>query len=916
MLPEPMPGETMTLSPGTRLGQYEVRHQIGAGGMGEVYRALDTKLERDVALKVLPADVAADPERLARFRREAQVLASLNHPHIAAIYGVEESDGVHALVLELVEGPTLAECIAHGSLSLVGKTEWSGWARGLSIDETLPIARQLAEALEAAHDLGVVHRDLKPSNIKVMADGTVKILDFGLAKALSTDPEFERAEDADSSSPTITAMGTRAGMILGTAAYMSPEQARGARVDRRTDIWAFGAVLFEMLTGKQLFAGQTITDTLAAVLRAEIGWQALPLPTPPGIRKLLRHCLEKDAKRRLPHIGAARLELDDALAATADALPGAGEQPPWRRAMPWTVAAVAVVIAGVLTWTLMRAPAPDERVTRLSVAVPPDTTLSPPTSANVALSPDGSRLAFATGDGESAQLYLREMNELEATLVEGSEGAADPFFSLDGQWIGFFAGGQVQKVPTDGGSPITVVEVTDQFSFAPAWGPDDTIIYTPTYSSGLHRVSANGGEPEVLTTPDGDTGEFGHWFPHLLPDGDTVLFTVYASPVENSRTDALSLTTGEQRMILEAATFVRYVPTGHLIYPAPTNSLMAVPFDLTTLEVTGTAVPVLEDVVFGRNANSQFSFSDDGAFAYVPASTLTADQMLVWTDRDGTVRPVTEERRRYSQPEFSPDEQRLAVRIADARADIWVLELERGTLTKVTFDEGLEDGPLWTPEGDRLLFSAETPAFDLFWTPSDGSGEADVLYQTQYDKLPKSLSSDGSLLAFVESHPETDRDIWILPLKEGGELQPFVRTPFSEGEPVFSPDGNWIAYQSNESGRFEIYVQAYPGPGGKTQLSTDGGVEPRWAEDTQELFYRNGPQMMAVEVETGSELSASAPTVLFEGDYLLEQWTRNYDVTADGQRFVMVADDPDVQEPHIEVVLNWFEELRTRVPVP
>ena len=904
----------MSLTPGSRLGQYEVKHQIGAGGMGEVYRARDTKLERDVALKVLPADVAADPERLARFRREAQVLASLNHPHIAAIYGVEESNGVHALVLELVEGPTLAECIAHGSLSLVGKTEWSGWARGLSIEETLPIARQLAEALEPAHDLGVVHRDLKPSNIKVMVDGTVKILDFGLAKALSTDPELERAEDADSSSPTITAMGKRAGMILGTAAYMSPEQARGARVDRRTDIWAFGVVLFEMLTGKQLFAGQTITDTLAAVLRAEVDWQALPLPTPPGIRKLLRHCLEKDAKRRLPHIGAARLELDDALAATADALPGAGEQPAWRRAMPWTIAAVAVVIASVVTWTLVRTPAPDQRVTRLSVSVPPDTTLSPPTWANVALSPDGSRLAFTTGSGESGRLYLREMDELEATLVEGSEGATGPFFSPDGQWLGFLAGGQILKVPTEGGSPIAVVDTTDQNSYAPAWGPDDTIIYTPTYSSGLHRVSANGGDPEVLTSPDTAAGELGHWYPHLLPDGDTVLFTVYASPLEKSHTDSLSLTTGERRMILEAATFVRYVPTGHLIYPAPTNSLMAVPFDLAALEVTGPATPVLEDVVFGADANSQFSFSDDGAFAYVPASTLAADQMLVWVDRDGTVRPVTEERRRYSGPEFSPDGRRLAVRIADARADIWVLDLERGTLTKVTFDEGLEHSPVWIPEGDRLLFSTETPVYDLFWRPADGSGEADVLYQTQFDKAAKSLSPNGALLAFVESNPDTDSDIWILPLEEGGELQPFVRTPFSEREPVFSPDGNWVAYQSNESGRYEIYVQAYPGPGGKTQLSTDGGVEPRWADEGQELFYRNGGQMMAVDVDIRSELSVGAPMVLFEGDFLFDPVDRNYDVTADGQRFVMVANDPDAQEPHIEVVLNWFEELREKVP--
>ena len=879
----------MSLTPGTWVGQYEVKSQIGGGGMGEVYRAHDTKLNRDVALKVLPAEVANDPDRLARFRREAQVLASLNHPHIAAIYGVEESEGVQALVLELVEGPTLAECIAHGSLALVGRPEWGAWTRGLVVDEALPVARQIAEALEAAHDLGVVHRDLKPANIKVMTDGTVKILDFGLAKALSGDIEIERADSG--SSPTISSLGTRAGIILGTPAYMSPEQARGALVDRRTDIWAFGAVLFEMITGQQAFSGQTLTDTLAAVIRAEMDWRVLPPTTPPGLRKLLRHCLEKDSKRRLPHIGAARLELDDVLAATTDTVE-IEVTPAWRRALPWTITAVAVVIASAVTWTLMRAPAPDQRVTRLSVAVPPDTTLSPTTSANVALSPDGSRLAFTTGDGESARLYLREMDELEATFVEGSEGASGPFFSSDGQWIGFFAGGQLQKAPTDGGSPIVVADTSESGDFGGAWEPDDTIIYSPGYSSGLHRISSSGGEPDVLTSPDSASGELGHWYPHLLPDGDTLLFTVYASPLERIRTDSLSLTTGERRTILDAATFVQYVPTGHLIYPAPTNSLMAVPFDLTTLEVTGPATPVLEDVVFGSDANSQFSFSGDGAFAYVPASTLAAEQMLVWVDRDGTVRPVTEERRRYAQPEFSPDGQRLAVRIEDPRSDIWVLEMERGTLTKVTFNEGLENSPLWTPAGDRLLFASETPVYDLFWRPPDGSGEANVLYPSPYDKHAKSLSPDGSLLAFTETHPETDRDIWILPLEEGGELQPFVRTPFSELEPVFSPDGNWIAYQSNESGRFEIYVQAYPGPGGKQQISTDGGVEPRWAENGTELFYRNGPQMIVVEVETGSELSASAPTVLFEGDFLAEQWTRNYDVTASGSSWSPTTPTP------------------------
>ena len=491
---------------------YEVTAHIAAGGMGEVYRAHDASLSRDVALKVLPAQLAADPERLARFRREAQVLASLNHPNIAAIYGLEEdqSEGVLALVLELVEGPTLSECIAHGSLSM-GKADWNGWQRGLSIDESIQVARQLADALETAHDKGIIHRDLKPTNIKVMSDGAVKVLDFGLAKALSDDNAIERAEDADSSSPTITAMGTQAGVILGTPAYMSPEQARGARLDRRTDIWAFGAVLFEMLSGTQVFAGQTISDTLAAVLRADVDWPSLPAQTPLGVRKLLRLCLEKDAKRRLPHIGSARLELDDVLAATTDETEVA---PPttWRRVLPWAVAGIAIVIAGVLTWNLTR-PEPDQRVTRLSVAIPAESSLSPSTSSNVALSDDGSRLAFTTGQGEGARLYVREMDELEATLVEGSEGASSPFFSPEGQWVAFYAGTQLKKAPLDGGSPITIVDKGDTSAFSGEWGTDDTIVYAQSYASGLFRVSANGGRAGAVD----DTGRGGRRARPLVP---------------------------------------------------------------------------------------------------------------------------------------------------------------------------------------------------------------------------------------------------------------------------------------------------------------------------------------------------------------------------------------------------------------
>ncbi len=883
---------------GRKISHYNVTEKLGAGGMGEVYRATDTKLGRDVALKILPEEFARDAQRMARFSREAQVLASLNHPNIASIYGLEESDGIRCLVLELVEGPTLAERIAAGPLPA---------------EEALNIARQITEALEAAHEKGIIHRDLKPANVKVTPEGTVKVLDFGLAKAL----EDDLSSIDISESPTLSVAATQAGVILGTAAYMSPEQAHGRQADKRADIWAFGVVLYEMLTGRQAFSGESISDTLASVLKLDPDWDALPSDTPQSIRKLLRRCLTRDRKQRLQAIGEARIAIKEYLAdptgsSVVMAAPALPVQPAWQRALPWSIAAVAVVIAGVGLWSAWRAtrPAPGNLV-RFSVTLPPTEQLFTDEGLAIALTPGGTRLVYVAGRSGGTQLFLREMDSFEASPLPGTEGGYNPFFSPDGQWVGFFAGGKLKKVSVEGGSPLVLADARWGHG---SWGADDNIIFTPSYPLGLWRVSAAGGTPEELTTPDVSQHELGHWWPQILPGGKAVLFTSYSTPIEKARIAVLDLETGQKQTLIEGAVFGRYVPTGHLVY-VQTETLMAVPFDLARLQVTGPPVPVLEDVpVDTVNGNSQFSISDDGSLVYIPASVVNTNRLLVWVDRKGTARPVTEARRRYMYPKLSPDGRRLALTIVGDSRDVWVYELARGTLTRLTFGAANEFRPLWTPDGRRLIFVSEQLVFDLYWLPVDGSAPAEPLFTSEYDKHPISLSPDGKILAFVENHPDTRQNIWLLPLEGERRPQPLLRTQFAEMSPAFSPDGRWLAYQSNESGRNEVYVQAYPGPGGKVQVSTGGGTEPVWARNGRELFYRNGDKMMAVQIGIESGFRAGKPRLLFEGSYEHFPPPPGYDITPDGQRFVMVKTPPESAPRQLNVVLNWFEEVRRRVP--
>ncbi len=903
----------MSLTPGTRLGPYEVTALIGIGGMGEVYRARDTKLGRDVALKVLPDLFADDPERLARFQREARVLASLNHPNIASIYGLEESgpstgsgQAVRALVLELVEGPTLAERIAQGAIP---------------IDEALPIAKQIADALEAAHEAGVIHRDLKPANVKVKADGMVKVLDFGLAKALQGDVSGDPSQ-----SPTLTAAATRMGVIMGTAAYMSPEQAKGKTADRRADIWAFGAVLYEMLAGKRAFAGGDVSDTLAFVLTKEVAWTALPTNVPGSLRHLLQRCLERDPRQRLRDIGEARIALDEKLTAPVRATAEAVAVPRlkvWQRPVPVALAVLAALgLGGLAVWSLTRPGV--QPVVRFPIPLAADETFSFTGRHIVAISPTGTHIVYTANQG----LSLRPLDQLRATPVSGTEAEArSPFFSPDGQSIGFWAAGQLKKVSVSGGAPVTLGDADNPWGAS--WGADDMILYGQG-PQGIWQVPGTGGTPaQVIPVEDGEQAHG----PQMLPGGEWVLFTFRPSGVsswDQAQIVVQSLETGDRTVLIEGGRDARYVPTGHLVY-ALNGVLLAVPFDLAALAVVGGPVPLVDGVrdagvAVGTGA-THFSFSENGSLVYVPGvAAATTRSALVLVERGGRDTPLAEITGQYVYPRFSPDGQRVAVAIAavpenSADADVWVLEVERGARTRLTFGGNNRFFPTWTPDGLRVAFGSIEG--DLYWAPADGSGEREGLLVREGLQFVTSWAPDGGALAFYENNPDTARDLWVLSLDGEPTPSPFHVTPFEERAPTFSPDGRWLVYVSDESGQDEVYVRPYPGPGGEVIVSTGGGKEPVWARDGKDLFYRNGEQMLVVQVGAEPTFSVGTPEPLFESGYDVDisaggiGGNPNYDISPDGQRFVMVRTTVESgrESPTLNIVLNWFEELKARVPV-
>jgi eukaryotic-like serine/threonine-protein kinase len=896
----------MSLSAGTKLGPYEIQSPLGAGGMGEVYRAKDSKLGRDIALKVIPQEFARDAQRMARFQREAQVLASLNHTNIASIYGLEESGGGPALVMELVEGPTLAERIKQGLIP---------------IDEALPIAKQVAEALEYAHERGIIHRDLKPANIKLRPDGKVKLLDFGLAKALQGDAV---AKDA-SNSPTLTHAASEAGIILGTAAYMSPEQAKGKAVDRRADIWAFGGVLYEMLTGRRAFAGETTSDTLAAIITRDPDWLSLPSPVPPPIRDLVHRCLTKDAKQRLRDIGDARIVIEEVLSGSvmAEPAPAGSRQAFWRRAMPWAALAVGIVVIGSLLW-YTRPSATSPLTSSFPVTLPAGEALAVTGFPGrdlpvVAISRDGSEFAYIAAKNGKNQLYLRPMDRLEPSPLPGTDGAFTPFFSPNGQWIGFFADGKLKKVSIHGGEPVTLCDAP--LNRGATWVDDDTIIFTPDLFTGLMSVSAAGGTPQVLTTPDASKGEASHRWPEALPGGKAIVFVTAAGAdigsFSESKIMVERLDTHTTKVLPILGSYPRYSPSGHLLFLTQ-GRVFAVPFRLDQLEVTGRPFPVLDGVMMSPNSGgAELSLSRTGSLVFVPETAAAApNDILTWVDRRNQSHPINAPPRTYRSPHISPDGRSLAVEIESGRqVDIWTYDLHRGTLTRLTFD-GRSRAPLWTADGKRVTYMTYKPrgGSTIVSKAADGSGQEETLVGgNKLLQIPESWSPDGRFLAFMAMAGGI-RNIFVVPLKGDRKPFPFIQAKFDQADARFSPDGRWLAYVSTESGKPEVYVQLFPGPGGKWQLSTDGGTDPLWMRNGHELLFCQANKLLSVTVASQPNFSASTPRFVAEippeppFGFISNG---RYDMSADGQRFLFVkATASQTVGNELDVILNWAEEVK------
>jgi serine/threonine-protein kinase len=885
---------------GARLGAYEVIAKLGEGGMGEVYRARDAKLHRDVALKVLPDLFALDADRLTRFTREAHVLASLNHPHIAGIYGLEESDGIRALVLELVDGPTLADRIAQGPVPL---------------DEALPIARQIVDALEAAHELGIVHRDLKPANIKVRDDGTVKVLDFGLAKALS--PEVaSTAGAAVSLSPTITSpAATRLGVILGTAAYMAPEQARGKTVDRRADIWAFGCVLYEMLTGKRAFGGEDMSDTLAAVLRAEVDWSALPASVPGRLRRVLQACLQRDPKQRVQAIGDVRLALDGAFeTSTTAAVPAETARTFSKRNLLIALsgAVVCSTIAGLLVWAFVGPTQRPQPPMRFAVRLADDQTLTGAGRHLTAISPQGTHLVYGANNG----LWLRPLGALEATAIPGTDGARSPFFSPDGQWIGFYQAGQLKRVLVSGGAPIAIGPAANPFGAS--WGMDDVIVYGQG-ARGLWRMPSSGGTPEPLVAVE--PGEQAHG-PQLLPDGDWVLYTLMPAGVatwDQAQIVVQSRTSRERSVVIAGGRDARYLPTGHLVY-ALNQSLLAARFDASTRRITGAPVTLVEEVADAANltGTAHFSIAGTGTLVYVPSGNVSIERTLVWVDRSGREEPLGVPPRWYGIPRLSPDGTRIAVDIRDQQLDIWTWDLGRRTLSRLTFDPESDLGPAWFRDGRHIAYAGERAGrYHIYRVAADGSGAPERVFDDPAAEFPESFAADGTRLLVSTDLPV---DVGVISMESPSRLQMLLNGSHNERNAEVSPDGRWLAYESDESGQSEVYVRPFPDvKTGRWQVSNGGGTRPVWAGNGRELFYFVPPgRLMAATIQPGSTFSAASPRLLFEGQYYYTITHRMYDVAPDGNRFLMIKAAPtaegDKPSQQLVVVLNWTEELKRLVP--
>jgi Tol biopolymer transport system component len=888
---------------GQQLLHYRLIEKIGEGGMGMVWKAVDGDLGREVAIKILPEAFAGDPDRLARFEREARLLASLSHPCIAAVYGLHECDtpagSVRFLAMELVQGEDLSVRLARGRLP---------------VDDALETAGRICEAFEAAHDAGVVHRDLKPANVMLTPEGKVKVLDFGLAKALLGDPASGSGTSA-SLSPTLTSAGTQAGMILGTAAYMSPEQARGKPVDRRADIWAMGCLLFEMLTGRAVFHGETVTDTLAAVVRADPDWEALPAETPATIRRLLRRALAKDPDRRLRDAGDLRLEIDEARAGEGDpdgAAAGSGLPRPTPerrlRGVAWALGGALLAVAVLIAAWAWLAPPPVGPGASTRFEVVGATGASSVNPWSLTLSPDGRRIAWVVVEGAHRAIWVRELDSLEARQLPDTDGAYYPAFSSDGRSIAFYAQGKLRRFDLGGRRAIDLCDALEGAGIS--WGRDGTIVFNDNWISALSRVSAEGGPSEPATRLDGEYGEIGHWFPQLLPDGRHVLISRWRTSLNDMTVAVASLETGEIRDLVPRASFARYVPTGQLLFTRA-GTIHVVPFDADRLQVSGDPV-VLVDGVEQQwdNGLSPWPVSETGTLAYLPGSLWTTKRPIVRVSRQGVIEPLDVEPRGYVHVAMAPDGRRLALtEFQNGRVNVLIRDLARGVDTPVPLD-AVNAYPLWSPDGREILFdTALNGPWDIYRFPVDGSSEPQALLEDSPDQIPMAWSPDGRFVLWEEGPEVRSMDLQ-------GDRTPTVLLPvLSEGVSI-SPDGRWIAYSTAVSGQKEVRVRRFPDGTRDYQVSIAGGDFPLWSSDGREVLFRRGDAILAATIRTvGGELVVDRPRELFRGDELLaparHQWS--YDPTTD-EPILILRGEREISRDRFVVLLDWPAELAGRTP--